>query len=176
MSMKLREINEEVLYADEPIVRIDNSALEDLKDRAKKNKRKRIRICSHIDVDDKVHEMLIVHTQDTYVRPHKHLGKSESFHIVEGVANVIIFTDTGTIRDIVELGDSTSGRNFYFRINQPFYHTLQITSKFIVFHESTSGPFNRSDTVFPAWAPEEVNVEAVKTFMLKLSNEVQKIK
>ena len=169
--MKLREISEEVLYADEPIVRIDKIALEDLKNRAKKNKRKRIRICSHSGIDDKVHEMLIVHTQDTYVRPHKHLGKSESFHIVEGLGNVIIFSDEGVIRDVVELGDSASGKNFYFRINQPYYHTLQIISEFIIFHETTSGPFNRSDTVFPAWAPDDFNVKAVKAFMLDLLNE-----
>jgi len=171
--MKLREINEEVLYADDPVVRIDKIVLEDLKDRAKQNKRKRVRICSHIDVDDIVHEMLIVHARDTYVRPHKHIGKSESFHIVEGTANVIIFTDKGGIRDIVGLGESTSEKNFYFRINQSYYHTLQIISEYLIFHETTSGPFNRSDTVFPTWAPQECEAEAVETFMQKLSNEIR---
>ena len=123
--------------------------------------------------DDIVHEMLIVHTRDTYVRPHKHIGKSESFHIIEGTANVIIFTDTGAIRDIVELGDSISGRNFYFRINQPYYHTLQIVSEFIIFHETTSGPFNRSDTVFPTWAPQGDDAGAVESFMHKISSEIR---
>ena len=39
---------------------------------------KRIRICTHSDDKDKLHEMFIALSRSTYIRPHKHYNKSES--------------------------------------------------------------------------------------------------
>ena len=49
---------------------------------AKRTNRKRIRICAHPSSKNAVHDMLIVHFRDTYVRPHKHLNKDETFHLI----------------------------------------------------------------------------------------------
>lgn len=81
--MRLNKFNEEVLFAIDPIVKIDCSEIETLKNRSINNKRKRIRICAHNSVDDNLHEMFIVHAKDTYVKPHKHLNKPESMFIIE---------------------------------------------------------------------------------------------
>lgn len=35
--------------------------------------------------------MLIVMAKGSYIRPHKHKNKSESFHIIEGLLDVIVF-------------------------------------------------------------------------------------
>ena len=74
--------------------------------------RSRIRLCAHPDVNDTLHEMLIVHEKGTYVRPHKHLNKTESVHIIEGSVDVVIFDDDGNITDVIQMGDYKSGRNF----------------------------------------------------------------
>ena len=170
--MRTRTINEEVLYTDERLVTVGSRDIEELKDLATRNRRKRIRLCAHRDVDDKVHEMLIVHAKDAYVRPHKHLTKSESFHIIEGTADVVIFDEEGTATDLVKMGDHSSPWSFYYRISEPYYHTVLIRSDFLVFHETATGPFIRSDSVMAPWSPEEDDVRAVAEFSARLDRAV----
>ena len=42
--------------------------------------RKRARLCLHRGDEAAVHEMVIALDRDTYVRPHRHAGKSESLN------------------------------------------------------------------------------------------------
>src|SRR2546428_13766383 len=114
--------------------------------------------------------MLIVHTFNTYVRPHKHVGKSESFHVIEGDVDVVIFADDGQVSDVIEMGSFQSGRPFFYRIADPLYHTLLIRSPVLVFHETTSGPFKREETVFAAWAPDDSQREAVDRYLTGLND------
>lgn len=171
--MRVRSVNEEVMFADEGIVWVAREDIELLKERASNSERKRMRLCTHKDVGDRLHEMLIVHTRDTYVRPHKHLNKIESFHIIEGTVNVVIFDEMGDIRDVIRMGGYASGRPFYYRIDQPYYHALVITSNVLVFHETTNGPLDRSDTVFAPWAPEEGDTQGVSKFREDLSRRMK---
>ena len=169
--MQLRQFNDEVLYAVDPVVRVGRTDISELIQRVEHVARKRARICAHRDVADKLHEMLIVHTRDTYVRPHKHLGKSESFHLIEGAADVVVLDDQGNIADVITMGDYSSGKTFYYRMADPLYHTLLIRSEVIVFHEVTNGPFDRSDTLFAPWAPED-GAPSRKQFMERLAIDV----
>lgn len=171
--MRVKQFNEEVLFAEDRIVKVERRDIEFFKERAGYNQRKRIRLCAHKDIDDKLHEMLIVLAKDAYVRPHKHLNKSESFHIIEGFVDVIVFDEVGNITEVVQMGDYSSRRRFYYRISDPYYHSLLIISNFLVFHETTNGPFRRSDTVFAPWAPEEDDSAAVKGFMVQLAEAVE---
>src|SRR3989338_680714 len=119
----LREVSSGVYYATGSMVSLDKNIIESIKSKAMNNERQRARICTHKNVTDDVHEMLIVHTSGTYVRPHKHTNKSESFHVVEGSALLILFDDTGNVVRTIELGDYSSGKQFYYRLDEPYYHT-----------------------------------------------------
>ena len=163
--MRAKTLNPEVLVAEEPIVQVSRADVEFLKASAAQNERKRIRLCTHPDVDDRLHEMLIVHAKEAYVRPHKHLNKTESVHIIEGLVDVIVFDDVGNIIEVIRMGDYASGHRFYYRMSGPYYHTLLIRSDVLVFHETTNGPFRREDTVFAPWAPDEADLAARKAFM-----------
>ena len=57
----------------------------------------------HRDLNDLLHEMIIVIDKNSYIRPHKHLWKSESFHLIYGEADIVIFNDYGEIVNIIEL-------------------------------------------------------------------------
>jgi len=174
--MRMRQISEEILYADEPVVRVGPSIIERLKEIARGNRRRRCRLCAHTDVNDRLHEMLIVHAEGTYVRPHKHLGKPESFHVIEGMVDVILFAEEGRITHVIRMGDHTSGREFYYRISEPLYHTLLIRSEFLVFHEITSGPFVRSDTLFAPWAPAEDDPVGQAPFLEGLAQAAERMR
>ena len=101
MQMRINKINDEVPVADQPILRLSGTDIASLKHQALANTRRRIRICTHPDRSDRLHEMLIVHTRGTYVRPHKHLNKSESVHIIEGEVDVVVLDEAGGVRDVV---------------------------------------------------------------------------
>ena len=169
--INVEPLNEEVLYAADEIVQVNRQDISELVAMAVKNPRKRVRICSHRGVGDKLHEMLIVHTKETYVRPHKHLGKSESFHVIEGEVDVVVFDEAGKIFDVISLGDYPSGKTFYYRIADPLYHTLLIRSDIIVFHETTNGPFRYEDMVFAPWETDYTDVTGVNEFILNLQRE-----
>lgn len=153
--MKIIRLNREVLFTDEDITKVTARDLEFLKNESLSNERKRIRLCAHKDTDDKVQEMIIVHSNGVYVRPHKHLGRSESLHVIEGEAYAFMFDDNGKVLETIHMGDKKSGLAFYYRISKAVFHNLLIISDFFVFHEAVGGPFDKSKTVFAYWAPQE---------------------
>ena len=172
--MKTTKFNEEVLFARDSIVQIDASDIAELKQKAKQNPRKRIRICVHKDKKDQIHEMLIVHEKSCYVRPHKHLNKTESFHIIEGKADIILFHEDGVIDQVISMGDMASGLKFFYRLPPACYHTLVIHSDVLVFHEITNGPFRQEETALASWSPEEADLDAVSRYMAMLASFTQK--
>src|ERR1017187_7556136 len=146
--MQFKEITSEVLVANGPLAQVGRADIELLKKKAAANPRRRVRICAHRENADRIHEMLIVLVGDCYIRPHKHFGKSESLHLIEGSASAVFFDDTGAVTEVAPLGDYSSGHPFYYRLEVPRFLTLLIHSDFLVFHETTNGPFNRADTAF----------------------------
>ena len=134
--------------------------------RAARSPRKRYRLCAH-QPQDTIHEMLICLDAATYVRPHKHIGKTESLHVVQGFARLLFFTEDGRISEQVALGPFPSGQTFYYRIGEAVYHTLVIESETFVFHETTQGPFLREQTVAAPWAPDE-NQDERMAYLLEL--------
>ncbi len=166
--MKLKKVNEEVFYADSEIITLNKETISDLEKLAQQTTRKRSRICTHKDSQDILQEMFIIHYKETYVRPHYHSTKTESFHVISGEADVLLFDSEGKLQERIALGEFQSGKSFYYRIGPNTIHCLIIKSDVFVFHESTLGPFNREETHFPDWAPsEEQNPEAALAFMKK---------
>jgi len=167
--MNYKKINDEVYYSQEAASSVGAKDMDRLKELALKNPRQRVRLCTHKGVEDKIQEMFIIHGRDVYVRPHKHLTRGESFQVLEGEVDIVLFDDAGNVTRVIEMGDPLSGKAFYFRLDDPVFHTLRIHSPVLCFKEVTSGPFNKQDTVFSPWSPEDKNTEAVAVFMKDLS-------
>ena len=165
-------LNSEVLYTKDSITKTVKSDIDYFKQLSSNNLRKRARLCTHFSPDNTLHEMIIVHERETYVRPHMHLGKSESTHIIEGIVDVVVFDNAGVVETVIRMGDYLSGKTFYYRMAAPFFHTLIIRSEVLVFHETTNGPFNRKDTMFAPWAPADDDIAAVSVFMSELNKKV----
>ncbi len=164
--MKWVKKNDEVLYVDQEPIILSRKDIDELKRLAVINPRQRIRLCAHKSQNDQLHEMFIIHTKECYVRPHKHLGKVESISILEGEVDVILFHDNGSIMKVFEMGDLSTGKLFYHRLNKPIYHMLIIKSNLLLFYEITEGPFIKSNTIFPEWAPADYD----KKFLLSFSS------
>jgi cupin fold WbuC family metalloprotein len=172
--MNVKKSNDEVLVANDRIIKLQCTFIESLKKKAANNTRKRIRLCAHKNVNDTLHEMFIVHMRGNYIRPHKHHNKIESLYVIEGRADIVLFDSSGGITDVINAGNYASGYKFYYRIEEPSYHTMLIKSEYFVFHEITNGPFRASDTVFAPWSPVENDLLTVKKFLSTLAREAKK--
>lgn len=170
--MFMRRFNEEVYFTKDDVVKVNRSIIDLLKNKSLKNKRKRIRLCAHKNINDELHEMFIVHKKGIYIRPHKH-DDSESLHVLEGRADIILFDKKGIIKDIIKIGDYSSGKEFYYRLSVPYYHSMVIKSDFLVFHETKAGPFNKSNTTFAPWAPDEFDIKKVNGYLRKLKIQIE---
>ena len=169
---KFKKINNEVFYAEKLVTEINGNDLTFLKNNVKNPQNKRIRICTHLNEEESLQEMFIVLSKESYIRPHKHINKSESLHVLEGAADVVFFDDEGKVLEIITLSDYFSYNSFYYRINKPMYHTLLVTSDVFIFHETTQGPFRESETIKAPWSPLETNVLECKRFNAKLKKSI----
>ncbi len=164
MSLPVTKVSDEVYIAKDEIVQFDTRAVEFLKDCAIRNPRGRARICAHKQPTDTLHEMLIAIRADSYIRPHRHHDKVESFHLIEGAADVVILDEQGDITDIISLGENST---FYYRLDTPRYHTLLINSPVLVIHEITNGPFDLAQSDWADFSPEECSSGA-EAYIAKL--------
>ena len=157
----------DVLVAIGGVVRVTAADLAAVADRGARSPRRRARLCMHPTPADPLHEMIICLARGTYVRPHRHEGKSESFYIIEGELDVVLFHDDGTVREVIRMAPYQSGQVFYYRLMEPYFHTVLVNTPHVLFHETTNGPFDPEDTEFAPWAPLEGNPRATE-FMHRL--------
>ncbi|GAG28406.1 unnamed protein product [marine sediment metagenome] len=160
--------SDEVYLSRQKALALGKTDIERLVDLATRNIRQRIRFCSHSVPQEPVHEMFIVHPKGAYVRPHKHLNKSESMIVLEGEVDYVILEEYGTVENVISMGDYLSGKPFYRSIRPELFHMLLIRSEWLVFLEITKGPFIKEDTIMADWSPEESDKLSVKKYLENL--------
>ncbi len=154
-----------VFYNEEDVAEIGAEWYEKLKRSAFEADQKRARLCLHKSPDDLLHEMLIVFHRDTLIRPHRHKGKTESYHVIFGELDIVLFSDSGQPERIVSMGSLASGKSHVYRLNAPVWHSVIIRSEYAAIHEVTNGPFRVEENDFAPWAPEEPT--ALRAFLDK---------
>jgi cupin fold WbuC family metalloprotein len=155
MNLKMKRTGEEVFVTEESVTKIGVQEIEFLKSIAATNSRHRVRVCAHHSNEDGLHEMILVLMSGIYVQPHKHIAKSESFHLIEGEMLVVLFNEHGTPTETIQMGDFKSGKIFYYRLETETYHSVIPQTKTVVFHETTNGPFKKEFTQYAEWAPSD---------------------
>jgi cupin fold WbuC family metalloprotein len=118
----------------------------------------------HSGPEDNPHRFLNVLLRETYIRPHRHSAppKSESFLVLEGMAEVILFDDRGAVAARYTLGaESPEGRLWGVDISPGVWHTILPRTARVVCFEVKPGPWvPSSDKEFAAWAPAENDPDA----------------
>ena len=169
--MALVQKSPEVFLVEGPIAAIGPEEIELLRKAVRLTSKRRARINAHPGHDDALHEMIVAIEPASYIRPHKHPGKSEAFHIIEGEVDVVVFGDNGAIDEIVSLGEKGGHRPFYYRMSAARFHTLVIRSELLIVHEITNGPFSPDAAVYADFAPREGD-PATAAFQAKLIERV----
>ncbi|MFM8290492.1 MAG: WbuC family cupin fold metalloprotein [Planctomycetia bacterium] len=161
-----------VLVATDRVVPLSATENSCLVERRRREQLDRLRICVHKTGEDRLHEMLMTFAGSSYIRPSMHVDKEESLYFLEGLATYVFFDDAGEITATVKLGPEGSGRDFYCRIPANTWHALVVESPDVLVKETTSGPFRRSDTIFPAWAPDGTDRTAVDRYLADLRSRI----
>jgi len=170
-----REEGEGIYYVGSDVVKFSSEDICFLKERVRFCSKKRNRICSHLAKDDQLHEMLICVMAGSYIAPAKHTSRAESLHVIEGLADIVFFDEGGKASKVIQLTEPALSGNFYYRMNSEIYHMLMVRSEFFVFHEVTTGPFDRSSTVQPNWAPAENNPQEIADFLEEVEEAIEKL-
>jgi cupin fold WbuC family metalloprotein len=151
-------------------VAVNRGVIRELK-RVSERLKQNVRLCLHENAQSSFHSMIICERKGKYYRPHKHLTKGESFHILEGTLGVVCFYPDGRILDACVL---TAKDNPVYRVGEAMYHCVLPLSKIVIYHESKPGPFlGDKDSIFPSWAPcaganrEKIFVKGLKRAMKK---------
>jgi cupin fold WbuC family metalloprotein len=150
-------------YPDRDVVAIGTRDLLELKSSAASAQLRRARLCLHSSEDDVVHQMVIGVWEDSYVRPHRHPGKIESFHIVEGRLSIVIFDTAGRITNVTVL--EAGGDTCIYTLRKPLWHTVVPLSEYVAVHEITNGPFRKGEAEEAPWSPETGDRGGVRSFL-----------
>lgn len=173
--MRMQKKADGVFVSDESFVAVNHRDIRTLIDLAAKHPQLRVRLCAHDTPEDKVHEMIIAMLKGSYVRPHKHFNKIESFHVIEGIADAVEFTEDGNVASVVRIGVGRPGLQFYYRNPSQSFHAWNIVSDVFVVHEVTNGPFQPGSSMPAPWSPEESDVGSVGKYMRKLAEEIREL-
>jgi cupin fold WbuC family metalloprotein len=173
--IKTKEALPGVFYADASPVQLGREDVVALASHVEQTPLGRIRLCAHRGVEDRLHEMFIVHSRRTYIRPHRHFGRAESLLVLDGRADAVFFDDEGRITRVVALGEYGSGLTFFYRIDEAVYHSLVIHTDTFAFKEATTGPFDKADSEYAAWSPDESDVVAAGRYAAELADMVTRI-
>jgi cupin fold WbuC family metalloprotein len=164
----IRQVSPEVFYSDGQFRAVGAETCDVLKAQAALSPRRRCRLCFHAEPSDRQQEMLIAMHRTSYVRPHRHRSRLETLAIFEGRCETLLFDERGTLTDRVPMSTPQAGGAFFYRMPAGLFHTLSFSSDWLIFLETTTGPFDPADTEVAAWAPPETEPDAGHAFLSRL--------
>lgn len=141
--------------AQEYFTNINTTLINELEELCRQEQ-KVVRICLHSSSQDDLHNMIIAHPKDWYVRVHASPNKTKTYHAIKGKMLFIGFdTNQNELFRFILDADKTP----IFRLQKGIFIFIWSLTDICIFHEITIGPFSRKeDTMFADWSPD-VNSE-----------------
>jgi len=152
------------------MIKITSELIDNVISQARISPRLRMNYNFHPELSDPVQRLLNALEPWTYIRPHKHTTKEESFVLLRGTILAVSFNDDGTIRDHAILGQKTGIQGIEFEEN--CFHMLTSLETGSAVFEIKEGPFvPHTEGSSAAWAPKEGTPEA-REFLAKVFREL----
>jgi len=162
-------VSPEVFYSNGGFLAVSSRDVDFLKIAALASPRRRARLCFHSRPEEAQQEMLIVMHRNSYVSPHRHQAKVETLGIVEGSCEALLFGDSGDLVEKLLMTPPIQGGSFFYRMPPARFHSLLFHSEWVVFVETTIGPFTTTATDLATWAPSEREPSKGLEFLMKAS-------
>lgn len=135
---------------------VSTSLLDEMTTKAAASPRRRTHHNLHSSANDPVQRFVVVAHSDSYIRPHRHLTKSELCTVLRGQFEIVVFDAEGTITARSVIGEGTP--NLAFELPAQTWHTLLPLTDGAAFVEVKEGPYDPATAAeFAAWAPAEGN-------------------
>ena len=159
---------------------IDNKFIHAIKKRVILNKLNKFKVCLHKNKNYPVQEMINFNYGFNYYRPHKHLlNINESYHLIEGSMEIYILDDNCKVKKKIKLSakrKNTYNSSIIFKINKPLYHFVVPVSKWLIYHEVTTGPWSKKFIKYADFSPsKDINGLGIN-FYKKIKNISKNIK
>ena len=152
------------------MIKITTQLIDSVIDQARVSPRMRMNYNFHPELSDPVQRLLNALEPWTYIRPHKHTTKEESFVLLRGTALAVVFNDDGSIRDHAILSQANGILGVEFEENS--YHMLTALETGTVVYEIKEGPFvPHTEGSSASWAPQE-GTPGAKDFLAKVFGEL----
>jgi cupin fold WbuC family metalloprotein len=131
-----------------------HALLDELATRAAASPRARAHHNVHEAPTDLVQRFFVVTNRNTYVRPHRHLTKSELAMVLRGRFDILTFDEQGTVTGRYSAGENTP--SMAYETARATWHTLVADSDGSAFFEVKEGPYDPATAAeFASWAPAE---------------------
>ena len=118
---------------------INNELLDNLTAQAKINERLRKNYNLHHSLNDQVQRLLNALEPGTVLPIHRHLHSDETFLILRGSMNVLVYNDEKELVKTILL--STEKGNFGLSISAGQWHTIEVLETGTVMFEIKQGPY-----------------------------------
>jgi len=141
------------------MIKITLDLIDKVTEQARTSPRLRMNYNFHPELGDPVQRLLNALEPWTYIRPHKHTTKEESFVLLRGTVLAVVFNTDGTIRDHAVLSAASGILGVEFEEN--CYHMLTSLETGSAVYEIKEGPFvPHTEGSSAPWAPKEGSPEA----------------
>lgn len=133
---------------------LTQTLLDDLATKAAAAPRGRAHHNIHADATDPVQRFFVAADRRTYIRPHRHLQRSELGVALRGSFDLLTFTDDGALMARQPFGARLPA--FAYEAELLTWHTLVAREDGSVFLEVKQGPYDPATAAeFAEWAPPE---------------------
>lgn len=152
------------------MIKITTQLLDEVTNKARSAPRMRMNYNFHPELSDPVQRLLNALEPWTYIRPHRHTNKEESFVLLRGTVLAVVFNDDGSVRDHAVLSDASGILGVEFE--EGCYHMLTSLESGSVVYEIKEGPFiAHTEDSSASWAPSE-GTPAARNFLQKVFDEI----
>jgi cupin fold WbuC family metalloprotein len=121
--------------------KLEESVIQELRDRAVSSDLKRSRICIHEADHSPSHQMLVFLLNESAVKPHYHTHYWESYLVLRGELKLCVQSTAEKCIQFMSEGA-------FIKIDPFEVHQMSSNTPYCVYLETTAGPFNRSNTIW----------------------------
>ena len=134
---------------------------------AKEKSRLRMNYNFHASMDAPIHRLLNALEPGTYLPPHRHTDKEETYLVLRGSLLAFFYDDAGNVTDKVCLNPSEG--KYGLEIPSNTWHSIIALESGTVIFEIKKGPYQPLPSEdLASWAPQTSDVEGIKAFMKRM--------
>lgn len=143
---------------------ITETLLDEVTEQARKSPRLRMNHNFHESMEAPIHRMLNALEPGTYLIPHRHPDKEETYLVLRGSLIAILFDEEGEVINKVTLNPKMG--NYGIEIPAGTWHGIVVLEPGTVIYEIKQGPFSPlTPENLASWAPAPTDREKVDAYM-----------